>query len=196
MSSARGSHRKAVLPAAKRSDDGLTLLSLGAAAGLRIRRQHYFRSTTRGPLAVPGQSGDTEQIVFQTKTGTVGNPAVESQITAALGQVSHLPYVSSVTSPYSPAGAQQVSAGKNVAFASVNFTVAASSVPAAEATEFVNLARSPNQSDACPCAVRSALLRRHTPAIWLLMAIAPVVFPESFLPCVPTPDSRRENPCL
>jgi len=89
--------------------------------------------------------------VFQTNTGTVDNPAVESQITAMLGRVSHLPDVSSVTSPYTPAGtkpsgAGQISAGKTVAFATVNFSVDANSVPAAEATQFVNTARAPNSS--------------------------------------------------
>jgi putative drug exporter of the RND superfamily len=97
--------------------------------------------------AVPGQSGDTEQIVFQTRTGTVDNPAVESRITAMLGQVSHLRYVSSVTSPYSPAGAKQVSANKTVAFATVSFSVDSGSVPAAEATQFVNEAQSPDSAN-------------------------------------------------
>jgi putative drug exporter of the RND superfamily len=96
--------------------------------------------------AVPGQSGDTEQIVFQTKTGTVHNPAVQAQITTMLGQVSHLRYVSSVTSPYSRAGAKQISAGKTVAFATVNFSKDANSIPQAEATQLVNLARAPNSA--------------------------------------------------
>src|SRR5215469_8032945 len=96
--------------------------------------------------AVPGQSGDTEQIVFQVKTGTVDNPAVRAQVTAMLGRVSHLPYVSAVTSPYSPAGGKQVSAGKTVAFATVNFSKDANSIPADEATQFVNEARAPNSA--------------------------------------------------
>jgi putative drug exporter of the RND superfamily len=94
--------------------------------------------------AVPGQSGDTEQIVFETRTGTVSAPSVENEINSMLGQVSHLRYVSSVTSPYAPAGAKQISAGKRIAFATVNFTKDASSIPAAEATRLVNLARAPN----------------------------------------------------
>ena len=72
--------------------------------------------------AVPGQSGDTEQIVFETKTGTVNAPAVQKQIQTMLGRVSHLRYVSGVTSPYSPPGAKQISASKRIAFATVNFT--------------------------------------------------------------------------
>src|SRR5258708_6364927 len=137
---------------------GLWLLVLAATfLGSSATGSNYAQSTTLSGTpsaaaasllqqAVPGQSGDTEQIVFQTKTGTVGNPAVESQITAALGQVAHLPYGSSVPSPYSPAGAKpggagKISASKPVAFATVNFPVPASSVPAAEATKFVTMAR-------------------------------------------------------
>lgn len=112
---------------------GTTLSGTPSATAAQLLRQ-----------AVPGQSGDTEQIVFQAKTGTVDSPAVRSQITSMLGQVSHLRYVSSVTSPYTPAGAKQVSAGKTVAFATVNFSVGAAAVPAAEATRFVNEARAPN----------------------------------------------------
>lgn len=112
---------------------GTTLSGTPSATAAQLLRQ-----------AVPGQSGDTEQIVFQAKTGTVDSPAVRNQITSMLGQVSHLRYVSSVTSPYTPAGAKQVSAGKTVAFATVNFSVGAAAVPAAEATRFVNEARAPN----------------------------------------------------
>jgi RND superfamily putative drug exporter len=96
--------------------------------------------------AVPGQSGDTEQIVFQTRTGTVGTPAVETSIQAMLGQVAHLPYVSGVTSPYSAAGARQISTNRHVAFATVNFSRDANNISTAEATKMVNLARAPNSS--------------------------------------------------
>jgi putative drug exporter of the RND superfamily len=96
--------------------------------------------------AAPAQSGDTEQIVFQVASGTVTHPAVEKQITGMLGRVSAMPHVASVTSPYTPAGAGQVSAGKTIAFATVNFAVNASSVPASEATAFVNTARAPDSA--------------------------------------------------
>jgi RND superfamily putative drug exporter len=137
---------------------GLWLLVLAATfLGSSAAGSNYAQSTTLSGTpsaaaasllqqAVPGQSGDTEQIVFQTNTGTVDNPAVESQITAMLGRVSHLPDVSSVTSPYTPAGTKQVSASKTVAFATVNFSVDANSVSAAEATQFVNTARAPNSA--------------------------------------------------
>jgi RND superfamily putative drug exporter len=114
---------------------GTTLTGTPSAAAASLLQQ-----------AVPGQSGDTEQIVFQAKTGTVDNPAVKSQITAMLARVSHLPSVSGMTSPYSAAGAKQVSAGTTVAFATVNFSKDANSIPAAEASTFVNTARAPNSA--------------------------------------------------
>jgi putative drug exporter of the RND superfamily len=137
---------------------GLWLAVLAATfLGSSVTGSNYAASTTLSGTpsaaaaqllqqAVPGQSGDTEQIVFQAKTGTVDSPAVQAQITAMLGQVSHLPYVSSVTSPYTPAGVKQVGAAKTVAFATVNFSKDANSIPAAEATTFVNTARSPNSA--------------------------------------------------
>ena len=59
---------------------------------------------------------------------------------------SHLRYVSSVTSPYSPAGVKQISANRQIAFATVNFTQQSSNISATEATQMVNLARAPNSS--------------------------------------------------
>jgi putative drug exporter of the RND superfamily len=135
---------------------GIWLMVLaGAFVGQSALGSHYAAGTTLSGTpsaaaasllqrAVPGQSGDTEQIVFETKTGTVYAPAVQRQIQTMLGQVSHLRSVSGVTSPYSPAGVKQVSAGKRIAFATVNFSKDANSISAAEATQLVNLARAPN----------------------------------------------------
>jgi len=141
-------HRLAVL--------GIWLMVLaGAFLGQSALGSHYAQGTTLSGTpsaaaasllqrAVPGQAGDTEQVVFETKTGTVGAPAVRNQIQSMLGRVSHLRYVSGVTSPYSPAGAKQVSANRHVAFATVSFSKDASVISAAEATRFVQLARAPN----------------------------------------------------
>jgi RND superfamily putative drug exporter len=94
--------------------------------------------------AAPSVAGDTETIVFQTKTGHVTDPAVRSQIQQMLAQVSHLQYVSGITSPYSAAGTKQISPTGTIAFAQVNFTRDSSAIPAAEATQLVNEARAPN----------------------------------------------------
>jgi RND superfamily putative drug exporter len=138
---------------------GLWLLVLAAAfLGSSAAGSNYAQSTTLSGTpsataasllqrAVPGQSGDTEQIVFQVKAGTVNAATVRSRVTAMLGQVSHLANVSGVTSPYTPAGAKQVSADKTVAFATVNFDQDASYIPAAEATTFVNTARASDSAN-------------------------------------------------
>jgi RND superfamily putative drug exporter len=96
--------------------------------------------------AAPSQSGDSEQIVFQTKARTVDSPAVRADIQAMLGRVARLSSVSGVTSPYSSAGARQISADRHVAFAIVNFTKDANNIPSAEATRLVRLARAPNSA--------------------------------------------------
>src|SRR5579863_5803980 len=81
--------------------------------------------------AVPSESGDTEQIVFEARAGTITAPVVETKIQAVLAQVAHLPAVSGVTSPYSTEGANQVSENKQVAFATVNFTKNSNEISAA-----------------------------------------------------------------
>src|SRR6476660_8525792 len=69
--------------------------------------------------AAPSVSGDTEQIVIATKTGTVRQPAVRSSVQAMLGKVARLPNVGSVSSPYTAAGAKQINSNGSVAFAAV-----------------------------------------------------------------------------
>src|SRR4030088_233237 len=94
--------------------------------------------------AAPSVSGDTEQIIIATKTGTVRQPAVQSSVQALLANVARLPNVGSVSSPYTPAGAKQISASGSVAFATVTFTKDQHVISTTEATRFVNTARAPN----------------------------------------------------
>jgi putative drug exporter of the RND superfamily len=94
--------------------------------------------------AAPSVSGDTERIVIATKTGTVRQPAVRSSVQVMLANVARLPNVGSVTSPYTAAGAKQISASGSVAFATVTFTKDQHSISTTESTDFVNTARAPN----------------------------------------------------
>jgi putative drug exporter of the RND superfamily len=96
--------------------------------------------------AAPSVAGDTEQIVFEAKTGHVSDPAIRAQIQRMLANVSHLRYVSGITSPYTAAGAKQVSPAGKIAFAQVSFTKDSSGIPAAEATRLVSLARAPDSA--------------------------------------------------
>jgi RND superfamily putative drug exporter len=96
--------------------------------------------------AAPSVSGDTEQIVIATKTGTVRQPAVRSSVQSMLANVARLPNVGSVSSPYSAAGAKQISPNGSVAFATVTFTKEQHAISNAEAANFVKAARAPNSS--------------------------------------------------
>jgi RND superfamily putative drug exporter len=114
------------------------------AAGTQLSGTPSAQAAALLQRAAPSVAGDTETIVFQAKTGHVTDPAVRTQIQQMLARVGHLPYVSGITSPYTTAGARQVSAAGTIAFAQVNFTKADTAIPASEATRLVSLARAPD----------------------------------------------------
>ncbi|MDQ2727926.1 MAG: MMPL family transporter, partial [Actinomycetota bacterium] len=116
------------------------------AAGTKLSGTQSAAAANLLQKAAPGQAGDSEQIVFQATSGKVTSPAVQSNVQAMLAQVGHLPYVSSVTSPYSTAGAHQISENQRIAFATVDFTKDANLISQPEATTFVHEARAPNSS--------------------------------------------------
>jgi len=69
----------------------------------------------------PAQSGDVDTIVFHTAHGTIDSPEVRAAIGPLLQRVTALPHVAGIVSPYSAAGAVQVSANRMTAFATVNY---------------------------------------------------------------------------
>ena len=91
--------------------------------------------------AAPEQAGDTEQIVIGTSGGTkVTDPAVRKQVEAMLAEVSTLPHVVAIQSPYSEAGARQVSPDGTVAFATVTLDQQAQDLSISYAKDFVDTA--------------------------------------------------------
>ena len=77
----------------------------------------------------PQQSGDVDQVVFHTDTGTIDAPRVEQAIEPLLDKVATLPHVVGVVSPYTPRGAVQVSRDGRTAFATVNYDKRANQLP-------------------------------------------------------------------
>src|SRR5260370_17369070 len=63
----------------------------------------------------PAQSGDSDQIVFAVRSGSVTSPAARARIAPMLQRVAQLPHVSGVVSPYSPACAQAVPRNPHIA---------------------------------------------------------------------------------
>ncbi len=77
----------------------------------------------------PAQGGDTDTIVWHVTNGTVESPAVRQAITPLLTRVTRLRHVTGVLSPYSAAGAVQISKDRRTAFALVNFSKRANLLP-------------------------------------------------------------------
>jgi RND superfamily putative drug exporter len=90
----------------------------------------------------PAQSGDSDQIVFRARSGGITAPALRTSITHVLNQVARLPHVSSVVSPFSPAGAREVSSDGQIAFATVNFDQRANVLPKAAVERVISVADS------------------------------------------------------
>jgi len=74
-----------------------------------------------------GSSADSQsgKIVWHTEDGAVTSPRVRSEVSGWLTKVAQVPGVESVTSPYTPAGAAQVGAAGDTAFATVEVADAA-----------------------------------------------------------------------
>jgi RND superfamily putative drug exporter len=94
--------------------------------------------------AAPSVSGDTDQIVIAPKIGDVRQPEVRSSVETTLAKVAGLPNVGLVSSPYTPAGAKQISHSGSIAFATVTFTKDVHAISEGEAVKFVNTARASN----------------------------------------------------
>ena len=97
----------------------------------------------------PAVSGDTEQVVVGTSGGlTVRDPAVRARFTGLLTRLSRLDGVTGVVSPYGPAGAAQVSKDGRVAFATLQFGVAAPDVPKSSGQQLLDDVKAASTPDA------------------------------------------------
>ncbi|MGI8332009.1 MMPL family transporter [Actinomadura scrupuli] len=91
--------------------------------------------------SLPAQSGAVATVVWQAGAGgTVTDPAVRQPMTATLAEISKLPSVASVTSPYTPHGARQVSADGRTAYAQVAFALQDPKLPKADVQRVVDTA--------------------------------------------------------
>jgi putative drug exporter of the RND superfamily len=90
----------------------------------------------------PAQSGDSDQIVLHARTGSVTEAAVRARVTPVLAEISRLPHVSGVVSPYSAAGAHAVSSDGQIALATVNFDQRANVLPKAAIKRVISVAHS------------------------------------------------------
>ncbi|MEA2212358.1 MAG: putative drug exporter of the superfamily [Solirubrobacteraceae bacterium] len=88
----------------------------------------------------PGRAGETDQLVFAVKQGKVTDPAVRARAQALFAKLTRLPDISTVGSPYTPAGSKQIAPGGQIAFANITFSNAANQnrITATQAQTFVH----------------------------------------------------------
>ncbi|MGO9902578.1 MAG: MMPL family transporter [Solirubrobacteraceae bacterium] len=84
------------------------------------------------------QSGDVDTVVFRVAHGTIDAPAVRATITPLLARMRKFPHVVGVVSPYSSAGAVEVSRDRMTAFATINFDKPANELANATGTPLLN----------------------------------------------------------
>ncbi|MCW3028694.1 MAG: putative integral rane export protein [Solirubrobacterales bacterium] len=88
----------------------------------------------------PAQSGDSDQIVFHARSGSITAAATQARIAPVLEQIARLPHVTGVVSPYSSAGSREVSRDGQIAFATVNFDQRANVLPKAAVERVISVA--------------------------------------------------------
>jgi RND superfamily putative drug exporter len=90
----------------------------------------------------PSKSGDTADVAFHTAV-PITSAANEAAIGRVVASLEPLPYVQSVTSPFSAAGAHQIAqAGRgNIAFAQIQFTTDTADIPTAAVKNVITTAQ-------------------------------------------------------
>jgi RND superfamily putative drug exporter len=119
----------------------LSSVGSGYANSFGLKGTQSYEAQQLLKNAAPKAAGDREQIVIAVTKGSVTSPAIKHRAEQMLARVAKLPDVASIVSPYSSAGAAQVSKSSEVAFATVTMTKLATSFTAAQAKQFVDTAR-------------------------------------------------------
>ncbi|WP_426404306.1 MMPL family transporter [Streptomyces sp. R-07] len=129
----------------------LWLLALGGtAAGATLAGSAYSndyevpgtesgRATALLDRGFHGLGGDTDTIVWHSDRGSVRADAVERRMTAMLDEVTDLPGIAAVTSPYGDT-AGQISEDGHTAYATVTFGAQSDDIPEAQAQALVDTA--------------------------------------------------------
>ena len=112
----------------------VTIAALGSSAGSTFSQGFSLKDTESARAAnllqtrFSARAGDEGQIVF-AHAGGVTDTAVQARLDHLFEQVARVPHVTSITSPYSAAGASQIARRGDIAYATVQFYRAASKIP-------------------------------------------------------------------
>ena len=89
----------------------------------------------------PAVSGTSDQIVVHAKSGTLLQAPVKARVLRMLRDVGTLAHVRSVSNPFAPAGASQISRDGTVAFATVTFDEQMQALPKAAVDRVISTAQ-------------------------------------------------------
>ena len=89
----------------------------------------------------PSVSGSSDQIVLHATSGTLRDGPLEARAQRMLQKVGTLPHVQSVASPFTKAGASQVSKDGTVAFATVTFDEQSQNLPGTAVQRVIDTAQ-------------------------------------------------------
>jgi putative drug exporter of the RND superfamily len=89
----------------------------------------------------PARAGDSDQIVFHTRSGKLTDASVRAAIEPLLARVATLPHVTGVVSPYQ-AGTNAISKAGTIGFATVEFDQSANDLPKAAVKRAIKTAES------------------------------------------------------
>jgi RND superfamily putative drug exporter len=96
----------------------------------------------------PAQAGDSDQIVFRSRTGRVTDASVRKAVEPMLARVAELPHVTDVVSPYEASGAgRAISQDATIAFATVTFDQRANELPVTAIERVVDTAQDVRSAD-------------------------------------------------
>ncbi len=112
------------------------------ANSFRLPATDSSRALTLLKDEFPDASGEIDTIVWRVEQGRVTDAAVQARISPMLAKVAELPHIRSVVSPYTSAGARQISAGGKIAYADVIWVGTGPSTPGSAAKAVISTAQS------------------------------------------------------
>jgi RND superfamily putative drug exporter len=95
----------------------------------------------------PELAGSTDTIAWRVPGGSVNDPSAQAFASGLLDKVAATPNVVGVTSPFSPAGAGQISQDGTIAFAQVHWDGPAHNIPIASVQKVGDLVAAANGTD-------------------------------------------------
>jgi RND superfamily putative drug exporter len=103
-----------------------------------LRQTESHKAQRLLAASAPRLSGDTEEVVIYTAHGRVTDAAPRAHFDALLAELSRMPHVSQIQSPYSSHGASQIASDGRIAFADVTFDQPANAISGREELAFVH----------------------------------------------------------